>query len=179
MLPLSKILKSTVCPHLTSPPVSQVKSQSLAGTTPPPQHLPQAWQPHSLPRARAKDRAKPSLSLLRPSLSPRASHSTTAISRLFCLQATVTQACLTTQGCPAPCPVLLPSSMAPPCLFHLVAQDQPQPSSTIWALVWETPRLAPSNSRHSSSPAVMASTPSAQVSEHTISFIHSFTITVT
>lgn len=144
-----------------------MKSQSLAGMTPPPQHPPQAWQPHSLPRARAKDRVRASLSLLRPSLSPRASHSTTTVSRLFCLPATATQACLTIPGCPVPYPVLPPSSMAPPCLFLPGARYQLQPSSTVWALVWETPLLARSSSRRSSSPAVMASTPSAQVSEQT------------
>lgn len=134
--------------------------------TPPPRHPQQAWRRRSLPRAQAKDRTRPSLSPLRPSLSPRASRSTTAVSRRFCLQATATQACLTTPGCLAPYPVLLPSSMAPPCLFLPGARDQPQPSSTVWALVWGTPRLAPSSNRHSSSPAVTASTPSAQVSEH-------------
>lgn len=112
-------------------PVLQVKLQSLAGMTPPPQHPPQAWQPRSLPRARAKDRARASLSHLRPSLSPRASRSTTTVSRLFCLQATATQACLTTLGCPVPCPALPPSSMAPPCLFLRGGRDQPQPSNTV------------------------------------------------
>ncbi len=141
-----------------------MKSQSLAGMTPPLQHPLQAWQPHSLPRARAKDRARPSLSPLRPSRSPRASRSITAASRLFCLQATATQACLTTPGCPVLSPVLPLSSTAPPCLFLLGARDQPQPSSTTWASAWETHQLAPSSSRHSSSLAVMASTPSAQVS---------------
>ena len=132
--------------------------------TPPPRHPPPAWQHRSLPRARAKDRARLSLSPRRPSLSPRASLSTTTVSRPFCLQATATQACLTTPGCPALYPVLLPSSMAPPCLFLPGARDQPRPSSTVWALVWETPQLAPSSSRHSSSQVVTASMPSAQVS---------------
>lgn len=131
--------------------------------TPPPQLPPQALRRRSLPRLRAKDRTRRSLSLLRPSLSPRASHSTTAVSRPFCRQATATQACLTTLECPVPYLVLLPSNMAPPCLFLLEGQDQLRPSSTAWASAWETLRLAPSSSRHSSSPAAMASTPSAQV----------------
>lgn len=130
--------------------------------TPPLQHPLQAWQLLSLPRPRTKDRTR--LSLLRPSLSPRASHSTTAVSRPFCLQAIATQACLTTLGCPALSPVLLPSSTAPLCLFLPGAQDQPRQSSTAWGSAWETPPLAPSSSRPSSSPAVTASTPSAQVS---------------
>ncbi|CAK6958270.1 ubiquitin-associated protein 2a isoform X4 [Scomber scombrus] len=140
-------------------PIAQVKSQSLAGTTPHPQHPPQAWRPRSPPRARAKDRTRPSLSLPRPSLSPRANHSITAVSRPFCLPATATQACLTT---PVPYPVLPHSSMATPCLSLPGDQDQPRPSSTAWASGWETPLLAPSSSRHSSSPAVTASTLSAQ-----------------
>uniref|UniRef100_A0A8C9XK13 Ubiquitin associated protein 2a n=1 Tax=Sander lucioperca TaxID=283035 RepID=A0A8C9XK13_SANLU len=98
---------------LANNPYSGKEHSPFAGMTPPPRHPPQAWRPRSLHRARAKDRARPSL--LRPS--PRASHSTTAVSRPFCLQATATQVCLTTLECPEPYPVLLPSSMATPCLF--------------------------------------------------------------
>lgn len=131
--------------------------------TPPPQPPQPAWQPRSLPRARAKARTRPSRSPLRPNLSRRASLNTIAVSRPFCHQATATQACLTTPECPAPYPVLPPSSMAPPCSFPPGGRDQPRPSSTAWASAWETPRRAPSSSRHSSSPVVMASIPSAQV----------------
>lgn len=144
---------------------SQAKSRSLAGTTPPLRRRPQAWQQRSLPRARARARARPSLSLLRPSLSPRASPSITAVSRPSCLQATATRACLTTPGCPVPCPALLPSSTAPPCLFLQGVQDQLQPNNTVWVWVWQTPQLVPSSSRRSSSPAVTVSTPSAQVND--------------
>ena len=154
---------------MTSPSVVKVKSQSLVGMTPPPRRPPLAWLPRSLPRPKAKDRPRRSLSLLRPSLSPRASRSITAVSRPFCHQATVTQACLTIPECPAQYPVLLPSSMATLCLFRLEAPDQLQPSNTVWASAWETPQLALSSSRHSSSPAVMASTPSAQVRKSALS----------
>lgn len=142
-----------------------MKSQSLAGTTPPLQHHPQAWQHHRLRKARAKARARPSLSLLRPSLSPRASLSITAVSRPSCLQATATRACLITPGCRALCPALLPSSMAPRCLFLQGVQDQLQPNNTVWDWVWRTPQRVPSSSRRSSSPAVTASTLSAQVND--------------
>lgn len=143
----------------------QVKSRSLAGTTPPLQHRLRAWQHRSLPKARARARAGRSLSLLRPSLSPRASRSITAASRPSCLQATATRACLIMPGCRALCPALLPSSTAPPCLFLQGGQDQLQPNNIAWDWVWQTPRLVPSSSRRSSSPTLTVSTPSAQVSQ--------------
>lgn len=155
--------KISIRPDDLHPP--QVKSRSLAGTTPPLQHRPRAWQHRSLPKARARARAGRSLSPLRPSLSPRASHSTTAASRPSCLQATATRACLITPGCQALCPALLPSSTAPPCSFLQGGQDQLQPNNTAWDWVWQTPRPVPSSSRRSSSPALTVSTPSAQVSQ--------------
>lgn len=141
----------------TTSRVAQVKSPSSPGTTPPLPHHPQAWRGPSLPKARARA----SLSLPRPSLSRRASHSITAVSRPSCLQATATRACLIMPGCPAP----LPSSMAPPCLFLQGVQDQLQPNNTVWdwVWVWQTPQRVLSSSRRSSSPAVTVSTPSAQV----------------
>lgn len=141
--------------------LSQVKSQNLAGMTPPPRRPPLACLPLSPPRARTRGRARASLS--RPS--PRASHSTTAASRPSCLLATATPACPTTPGYLVLCPVPLPSSMAPLCSSPLGARGLPQPSSTAWVWAWETPRPAPSSSRPSSSPAATASTPSAQVSD--------------
>lgn len=141
-----------------------MKSPSSAGMTPPLQHRRQVWQQHRLPKGRAKARTRPSLRLLRPSLSPRASRSITAVSRLSCLRATATQACLITPGCRGLCPAPLPSSTAPPCLFLQGVRDQLQPNNTVWDWVWQTPQPVPSSSRRSSSPAATLSTPSAQVS---------------
>lgn len=128
----------------------KVKWLSLAGATPPHRHpllpcqqlmLPRQLSPH---RHRAKARA--SLSH-RPTTAPSRPSSTQ-----LCRLVTATQACPTTQVCPA-CPA--PSSTVPPCSYLLLLL-----SSTAWA--WATPP------HHSSSPVVTASTPLAQVSHWSV-----------